>query len=144
LARAAMWQHGLDFGHGVGHGVGFFLSVHEGPQGFSPVVSPRSGTSIEPGMVTSNEPGIYKAGQYGIRTENLILCVEDEENEFGKFYKFETLTLFPIDFSLVEKSLLSHKEIEWLNAYHEVVFDKISPHLNTEEKNWLKQKCGRL
>ncbi len=145
LARSVIWQHHLNFGHGVGHGVGFFLNVHEGPHGFSPVASaPRAARAVEPGTVTSNEPGIYRAGQYGIRTENLLLCVEDLENEFGKFYRFETLTLFPIDLALVENSLLTEAERLWLNAYHEECFDKISPFLHEEEKTWLRQKCGKL
>ncbi len=145
LARSPIWQHHLNFGHGVGHGVGFFLNVHEGPHGFSPVAnSPRSAKAVEPGTVTSNEPGIYKAGQYGIRTENLILCVEDVENEFGKFYRFETLTLFPIDLTLVDEKLLTEAETNWVNAYHEECFELISPHLNEAEKDWLRQKCGKL
>jgi Xaa-Pro aminopeptidase len=144
LARMALWQHHLNYGHGTGHGVGFFLSVHEGPHGISPVSSARSSVSIEPGTVTSNEPGLYRAGKHGIRTENLILCVEDAENDFGKFYKFETLTLFPIDLSLVEKSLLSQEECEWINRYHSTVFEKISPFLNAEETAWLKEKCGKV
>ncbi len=145
LARSPIWQHHLNFGHGVGHGVGFFLNVHEGPHGFSPVAtSPRAAKAVEPGTVTSNEPGIYKAGQYGIRTENLLLCVEDLENEFGKFYRFETLTLFPIDLSLVEKTMLTEQERLWLNAYHEECFEKISPYLNEEEGAWLREKCGKL
>jgi len=145
IARFPIWQHQLNFGHGVGHGVGFFLNVHEGPQGFAPVAnSPRSARAVELGMVTSNEPGIYKAGQYGIRTENLILCVEDVENDFGKFYRFETLTLFPIDLSLVDKTMLTEEECQWLNAYHERCFEEISPFLNQEEAAWLRQKCGKL
>lgn len=145
LARSPIWQHHINFGHGVGHGVGFFLNVHEGPHGFSPVAnSPRSAKSVEPGTVTSNEPGIYKAGQYGIRTENLILCVEDVENEFGKFYRFETLTLFPIDLTLVDEKLLTEAEIQWINTYHEECFELISPHLNEAERDWLRQKCGKL
>ncbi len=144
LARMALWQHHLNYGHGTGHGIGFFLNVHEGPHGISPVSSAKTGVAIEPGTVTSNEPGIYKAGKHGIRIENLILCVEDVENEFGKFYKFETLTLFPIDLTLVEKSMLSKDERAWLNRYHEEVFEKMSPLLNQEEKAWLADKCGKI
>ena len=144
LARMALWQNHLNYGHGTGHGVGFFLNVHEGPHGISPVSSARSGVSIEPGTVTSNEPGLYKAGKHGIRTENLILCVEDGENDFGKFYKFETLTLFPIDLTLVEKSLLSEEECEWINRYQATVFERISPHLSAEETAWLAEKCGKV
>ncbi|MCC6724831.1 MAG: aminopeptidase P family N-terminal domain-containing protein [Saprospiraceae bacterium] len=145
LARWPIWQHHVNFGHGVGHGVGFFLNVHEGPHGFSPLASsPRSGKALEPGTVTSNEPGIYRAGQHGIRTENLILCVEDKDTEFGKFYRFETLTLFPIDLALVNKEMLSDAERNWLNAYHEECYERISPYLDAEEKTWLRQKCGNI
>lgn len=142
LARMFLWEHQLNYGHGTGHGVGFFLNVHEPPQGFSPAVNtPRANIAIEPGMLTSNEPGLYKAGQYGIRTENLIFCVEDGESDFGEFYRFENLTLFPIDLSLVDKSLLSTAEKQWLNDYHAEVFSKLSPHLNKEEKAWLEKRC---
>jgi Xaa-Pro aminopeptidase len=145
LARSPIWQHQVNFGHGVGHGVGFFLNVHEGPHGFSPVAnSPRSAKAVEPGTVTSNEPGIYRAGQYGIRTENLVLCVEDSENEFGKFYRFETLTLFPIDLNFMDEKMLTEAERNWLNAYHDECFEKISPYLDAEEKAWLREKCGKL
>ncbi|MEZ4960320.1 MAG: aminopeptidase P family protein [Saprospiraceae bacterium] len=146
LARQYLWQHHYNYGHGTGHGVGFFLSVHEPPQGFSPVANtPRSSIPIEPGMLTSNEPGLYKAGQYGIRIENLVLCVKDgEENEFAQFYKFETVTLFPIDTNLVEKSMLSVEELAWLNAYHAEVFEKLAPLLNEEETTWLKSRCAKI
>jgi len=145
LARLHLWQNGLNYGHGTGHGVGFFNNVHEGPQGISPTAgTPKASVTIEPGMVTSNEPGLYRAGQYGIRTENLVLCVEDEENDFGKFYRFETLTLFPIDLTLVDEILLSADEKAWINSYHEKVFASVSPLLNVAEKAWLKEKCGKI
>ncbi|TAK46250.1 MAG: aminopeptidase P family protein [Saprospiraceae bacterium] len=145
LARMYLWQNGLNYGHGTGHGVGFFNNVHEGPQGISPTAgTPKASVTIEPGMVTSNEPGLYRAGQYGIRTENLVLCVEDEENDFGKFYRFKTLTLFPIDLNLVDEGLLSDDEKAWINSYHEKVFASVSPLLNEAEKAWLKEKCGKI
>lgn len=146
LARMHLWQHGLNYGHGTGHGVGFFLNVHEGPQGFSPVSNtPRASVSIEPGTVTSNEPGYYKSGEYGIRIENLVLCVEDSVGwNDKKFYRFEDLTLFPIDLNLVDEKMLSPVEKEWLNEYHEMVFEKISPKLNEEEKAWLEEKCRQI
>lgn len=145
IARSPIWQQGINFGHGVGHGVGFFLNVHEGPHGFSPVAnSPRTAKSVEPGTVTSNEPGIYRAGEYGIRTENLLLCVKDMENDFGEFYRFDTLTLFPFDLNLVDRNMLSEAERAWVNNYHEQCFEKISAHLNEEEKTWLRMKCGKL
>ncbi|HFA51241.1 MAG TPA: aminopeptidase P family protein [Bacteroidetes bacterium] len=141
LARMNLWQQQMNYGHGTGHGVGFFLNVHEPPQG----ISPRSSVALQPGMLTSNEPGLYKAGKYGIRTENLVLCAEDgEEGEFGKFLRFETVTLFPIDLSLIAKNMLSKEEKNWLNAYHEEVFEKLSPRLDRAEKAWLKGKCGRV
>ncbi len=141
LARAALWQNHLNYGHGTGHGVGFFLCVHEGPQGISPVNSAKTNTPIEPGMLISNEPGLYKAGSYGIRCENLVLCTECTENDFGKFYQFETLSLFPFDVRLVDRSLLSEEERQWLNHYQATVWDKLSPHLTQAEKAWLEEKC---
>ncbi len=145
FARMHLWQHQYNYGHGTGHGVGFFNNVHEAPQGFSPVPhTPRANVTFEPGMMTSNEPGLYKAGKYGIRTENLVLCVEDGEKEFGKFLKFETITLFPIDLSLVAKNLLTKEEKTWLNAYQEEVYEKLSSQLDKAEKKWLKEKCGRV
>ena len=142
LARMHLWQHQYNYGHGTGHGVGFFNNVHEAPQGFSPVPhTPRANVTFEPGMLTSNEPGLYKAGKYGIRTENLVICVEDGKGEFGKFLRFETVTLFPIDLSLVAKNMLTKEEKLWLNAYHEEVYEKLSPGLNKAEKEWLKEKC---
>ncbi|HHM21910.1 MAG TPA: M24 family metallopeptidase, partial [Bacteroidetes bacterium] len=143
LARMPLWQHLCNYGHGTGHGVGFFNNVHEGPQGISPVPSARSRTPLQPGMVLSNEPGLYKKGKYGIRTENLLLCVKDEKNEFGRFLRFETLTLFPIDLKLIAKNLLTKEEKIWLENYHAEVYNKLSPHLNREEKKWLKEKCGQ-
>jgi Xaa-Pro aminopeptidase len=142
LARNALWEQGLNYGHGTGHGVGFCLNVHEGPQNIGP--GPGSNTAIEPGMLLSDEPGLYRVGEYGIRIENLILCIEDEETEFGKFLKFDTVSLCYIDKSLIDISLLNQKEIEWLNSYHALVFKKLSPHLTEDEKVWLKTKTGTL
>jgi Xaa-Pro aminopeptidase len=145
LARMHLWSALANYGHGTGHGVGFFNNVHEGPQGFTPAPNtPRAGVKIEPGMLTSNEPGLYKIGKYGIRIENLILCVPAGTSEFGEFYKFETLTLFPIDTALLDFSLLDKQEIDWLNSYHKTVFDKVSPWLNTEETSWLEEKCTQI
>ena len=137
FARQPLWQYRLNYGHGTGHGVGFFLNVHEPPQGFATSVA-RGSMPFAPGMVTSNEPGFYKNGEYGIRIENLVLCVEDESNEFGTFYKFEDLTLFPIDKQLIDRKLLSHQEIDWLNNYHKKVFKRLSPLLEKSEVKWLK------
>ncbi len=142
LARQFLWQHGLNFGHGTGHGVGYFLNVHEPPQGFTPAANtPRGAVPFEPGMLTSNEPGLYKTGKYGIRIENLLLCQDDQENEFGKFYRFDTVTLFPMDVNLMEKNLLSEEERAWVNRYQREVFEKVSPLLEKEEVDWLAEKC---
>ncbi len=143
FARHALWQHRLNYGHGTGHGVGFFLNVHEPPQGFATSVA-RGNTPFAPGMVTSNEPGFYKEGEYGIRIENLVLCVEDEKNEFGQFYKFEDLTLFPIDKQLIIKDLLSKREIDWLNNYHQKVWEGLAPLVDKNELKWLKTACSGI
>lgn len=141
VARRAMWGSGLNFAHGTGHGVGYCLNVHEGPQSISPA---DNLTAIEEGMLTSNEPAIYREGEYGIRIENLILCYCDEETEFGKFLRFETVSLCYIDRLLIDKSLLDRSEIDWLNAYNAEVFDKLSPHLSDAERIWLKEKTDPL
>ncbi len=138
LARKALWDAGLNYGHGTGHGVGFFLSVHEGPQTIGTSASGYLNVSLEPGMVTTVEPAIYREGRYGMRTENVTLVVEDLENEYGTFYRFETLTLAPIDCSLIEKNLLTDAEVEWLNAYHERVYRELCDYLSPEEKIWLR------
>ena len=144
FARKALWEHGLNYGHGTGHGVGFCLSVHEGPQSISPGANPDSRTVIEPGMLISNEPAIYREGEYGIRTENLILCYEDEETEFGKFLRFDTVSLCYIDKKLIDRSLLETKEVEWLNSYHSDVYNKLRPHLTPDEQEWLKEKTSSI
>lgn len=145
FARQHLWQHGLNYGHGTGHGVGFFLNVHEPPQGFaSSVVTSRGSAHIEAGMLTSNEPGFYKAGSYGIRIENLILCAEKEKTAYGDFLGFEALTLFPIDTQLIEKELMSPEEVEWLNAYHQKVEEILSPELGKAEREWMAEKCREI
>ena len=140
LARQAMWAEGINFLHGTGHGVGFFLNVHEGPQRIGTGHSSGFNAAMEVGMVTSNEPGIYREGKHGIRTENLILTTEFKETEFGKFLQFENLTWCPIDTRLIHKSMLSEVEINWLNEYHQEVYQKLSPHLEEGEKTWLRKK----
>jgi Xaa-Pro aminopeptidase len=141
LAREALWESGLNYGHGTGHGIGFCLNVHEGPQSISPADNKNI---IEPGMILSNEPAIYREGRYGIRTENVLLCFEDEETEFGKFLCFDTISLCFIDKALIDKSLLDKDEIEWVNSYHSEVCHKISPFLSEEEKLWLKEKTEAI
>lgn len=145
LARMHLWQAGLNYGHGTGHGVGFFLNVHEGPQGFAPSpVTSRGTTVFKPGMITSNEPGFYKDGAFGMRIENLILCVEAGENEYGKWLKFEDLTLFPIDTDLIDIQQMTAREIAWLNDYHAKVFAELSPELDREERAWLEAKTAKI
>ena len=141
LARKAMWDKGLNYGHGTGHGVGHFLNVHEGPQSIRMDENP---VTLQPGMFLSNEPGLYRTDEYGIRTENLIHVVYAQQTAFGQFLKFETLTLFPIDVNLIDKQLLTADEIAWLNAYHQEVYDKIAPHLNENEKQWLRMKTKAI
>jgi Xaa-Pro aminopeptidase len=138
LARQFLWAEGLNYGHGTGHGVGFFLNVHEPPQGFAPVHSERGRTVQLPGMLTSNEPGFYKEGEYGMRIENLILT---QKSQIDGFLEFETVTLYPFDHLLMDKSLLTHGEISWINDYHQKVYDDVSTYLNGEVKLWFKEKC---
>jgi len=140
LARKALWDNGLNYGHGTGHGVGYFLNVHEGPQTIGTGASGDLKTILEPGMLTADEPGIYREGEYGFRTENLILCVEDKRTEYGKFLRFETLTLCYIDTSLIKPDLMSEEEIEWLNNYHRLVYKVLSKKLRSEVRDWLKEK----
>jgi Xaa-Pro aminopeptidase len=142
LARKALWDNGLNYGHGTGHGVGFYLNVHESPPSISPADTPDTRTVIEPGMLFSNEPGIYREGEYGIRIENLMLTYEDETTEFGRFLKFETVSLCFIDKTLIDKDLMSKKQIAWLNNYNATVYEKISPFLTPEEALWLSEKTS--
>jgi len=139
LARKAMWDLGLNYGHGTGHGVGHFLCVHEGPQSVRMDENP---TVLQPGMMISNEPGMYRTNEYGIRIENLVQVVPAQKTEFGQFLKFETLTLFPIDQDLINFDLLNESEIEWLNSYHQRVYSALSPQLNEYEREWLSKKCN--
>ncbi|MDL2255982.1 aminopeptidase P family protein [Parabacteroides sp. OttesenSCG-928-K15] len=141
LARKALWDAGINYLHGTGHGIGHCLNVHEGPQSIRMEENPAV---LRPGMVTSNEPAMYRTGEYGIRTENMILVREDSETEWGKFLTFETLTLCYIDTRLVVTSMLSAREHAWLNKYHQMVYDLLSPHLNEEEKEWLKEKTKTI
>jgi len=140
LARKALWDNALNYGHGTGHGVGFFLNVHEGPQTIGTAASGNMGVSLEPGMLTSDEPAIYREGAYGIRTENLMLCIPGAKSAYGQFLEFETVTLCFIDSSLIEKSLMTDEETRWINDYHKRVYDKLSPELSEEEQRWLKEK----
>jgi Xaa-Pro aminopeptidase len=144
LARRHLWQKGIDYRHGTGHGVGFCLNVHEGPQRIGPSVGVETYNRFVPGMIVSDEPAVYREGEYGIRTENLLLCYENEETGFGKFLGFTTLSLCYIDTSLIDISMLDKEEISWLNTYHEEVYEKIAPHLTSEESEWLRIKTFKI
>ena len=135
---------GKNYGHGTGHGVGHFLNVHEGPQSVSPAGGGKAANPIIPGMFTSNEPGFYKAGRYGIRIENLVLTIEIESNEYGTFYGFETLTLFPIDTQMIAYEMLTKSEVNWLNNYHKKVYKTLAPALNSKQKKWMREKCKAI
>ena len=142
LARGPLWNEGMTYLHGTGHGVGHFLGCHEGPQSIRMEANP---TPLELGMVTSNEPGIYKTGEYGIRTENLLLCVPACSNEeWGEFYKFESLTLFPYDTTLMDMDMLSREEVKQINDYHAMVCERLRPLLSADEAQWLEQKCKSI
>lgn len=141
LARMPIWQHRMNFLHGTGHGVGHYLNVHEGPQSIRMNENP---VTLRAGMLTSNEPGVYKAGSHGIRTENLVLTVPAGEGMFGRYLKFETVTLCPICTKGIVRELLTQEEADWLNQYHRTVYEKLSPDLDEEERHWLKQTCKKI
>ena len=140
-ARAPIWKMLIDYKCGTGHGVGHILSVHEAPNGFRwQIVKERNDSApLLPGMITTDEPGIYLEGKLGIRTENELLCKEVETNEWGTFYGFETITYAPIDLDLIDASLLTQDEKRWLNDYHKIVFENLSPYLDDDTKKWLKK-----
>ena len=147
FARRPLWEAGCDYAHGTGHGVGAFLAVHEGPQRISPVGSSQSGGDepLQPGMILSNEPGYYKPGEYGIRIENLVLVVEkDVPGADKEVLGFETLTFVPIEKKLIDASMLSDRELQWLNEYHAAVLALIGPQLEGEDKTWLERQCAPL
>lgn len=151
LARLPLWKDCLDYGHGTGHGVGFFLNVHEPPQGFAATLaSSRATTPLKPGMLSSNEPGYYLDGEYGIRIENLVLCVPFGREQYKsediarEFYQFETLTLFPIATDLILRSILTVAERDWINAYHQKVLAELLPYLDDEGADWLQLRCRAI
>ena len=141
LAREPLWKNHRSFGHGTGHGIGYYLGVHEGPQSIRQNFNRQP---LLPGMVTSDEPGLYREGKYGIRHENVLLCVEDGDNEFASWLKFETLTLCHIDTKPVRTRLLTDEELSWLNSYNKRVYKTLSPYLDPETRVWLKKKCRKL
>ena len=137
LARQPLWEHGLDFNHGTGHGVGYLLNVHEGPQRIA--YGAYNSEGFKEGMITSNEPGMYLSGQYGVRLENLMVCVKKEKNEYGQFLGFDTLTMVPWDLEAVDRTYLNERQIRLLNEYHKQVFDTLSPYMEEDELMWLKE-----
>ena len=141
IAREPLWKAGKDYNHGTGHGVGFFLNVHEGPNriGWKIPKDKSAGVIFEPGMLTSDEPGLYIEGEYGIRIENDILCTERFTNEYGRFLGFESMTLVPIDLSPVLWKDMSKEEIRWLNEYHQKVYEALSPYLKGDDLEYLKE-----
>ena len=144
LARAPIWAAGIEYGHGTGHGVGFFLNVHEGPQSISASAMPEPHTAMEEGMITSIEPGIYRPGRWGIRIENLVLNRFAGSTEFGDFLRFETLTLCPIDTRCLDLSLMRPDEIAWLNDYHAMVRARLAPHVGGAAAAWLELRTGSI
>ncbi len=143
LARAPIWAEAMEFGHGTGHGVGYFLNVHEGPQSISKAV-PDPHMAMEPGMITSVEPGLYRDGQWGVRIENLVLNVAGPSNEFGEFLDFETLTLCPIDTRCIDRALMRADETAWLNAYHATVRERLAPRLSGDALAWLTERTAAI
>lgn len=143
IAREPLWAEGIDYRCGTGHGVGYFLGVHEGPNAFRWRSNPESLDAVlRPGMVTTDEPGVYLPGKYGIRTENMLLCKKQRQNEYGSFLEFEPLTLVPIDLDGIDFTLLNEKEKQLLSEYQQLVYDRISPHLTQDESAWLfEQLC---
>jgi Xaa-Pro aminopeptidase len=141
ITRKPMWDHALNYGHGTGHGVGYFLNVHEGPQVLNPTNNP---VAMALGMITSVEPGIYRPGKHGIRIENLVNTIVDESNDFNEFYAFECLTIAPINTSVVQKELLEQGQVDWLNAYNALVYERLAPHLSAEESAWLEVETAAI
>lgn len=141
FARQFLWNEGKAYYHGTGHVVGFFINCHEGPQNIRLNINP---TPLQPGMITSNEPGLYLEGRYGIRLENLIVTVPAMETEFGRFYKFDTMTLFPFDTALMQTEIMTDAEIEWVNAYHAEVRRRLTPLLSAEEAAWIEKKTAPI
>ncbi len=145
LARTPLWELGLDYNHGTGHGVGYLLNVHEGPNAIRfKEAGGKAGAVLEEGMITSNEPGLYLEGQYGIRVENLVLCKKAEQTEYGQFMEFETLTMVPHDRAAILPEQMSKRELALLNAYHKTVYETISPYLTEEERKWLKEETREI
>ena len=145
LAREPLWERGLDFRHGTGHGVGYLLNVHEGPQSFRFRITENGpAVVLEEGMILSNEPGYYCAGKYGIRHENLVLCTEAQKTEYGRFMKLDTLTMVPFDIDAIDPQQMTEQELKWLNEYHQRVYQTLSPYFEGEELVWLRNMTNIL
>ena len=144
LARKPLWELGYDYNHGTGHGVGFLLNVHEGPQNISSGSSKMGDTPFVPGMITSDEPGVYIEGEFGIRTENMVVCVPKESTEFGDFYGFEVLTLVPFDRDLIETEMLTEEEIRIIDEYHRCVYEELCIFMDENERKWLAENTRPL
>ena len=146
LARAPLWEMGCDYNHGTGHGVGYFLNVHEGPNAirYQIVNQPEGNVALEEGMITSNEPGVYLEGKFGIRLENLLVCEKRQKTEYGQFMGFETLTMVPFDRDAIDAGQMTEREKMLLNKYHEMVFKNISPYLDRNETEWLRDACAAV
>lgn len=147
LARSPLWERGLDYNHGTGHGVGYLLNVHEGPQNihWNFQARPGGGVPFEEGVLISNEPGLYLEGEYGIRCENLLICRKGEKNAYGQFMEFETITLVPFEREAILPELLNQEELDWLNGYHRRVYETVEPLLkDAEEKAWLKEATAKI
>ena len=138
LARKPFWDRGLNFDHGTGHGVGYLLNIHEGPAGIRWKYRADDSHALKEGMLLTDEPGIYIEGSHGVRLENELLVCKGEKNEYGQFMYFETLTYIPMDLDAVNSDMMSDEEKRLLNEYHKTVYEKVSPYLNDEEKEWLK------
>ncbi len=140
LAREPLWKEGMDFRHGTGHGVGYVLSVHEGPHRISRV---HNGVALKSGMLVSDEPGYYAEGEFGVRIENLVLVREDQTTVDGEFLRFETVTMCPYDWAAIDESLLTEEEKQQIEEYHDRVYAALTPYLNEEETKWLAKMIRR-
>lgn len=148
IVKSNHWNRFMNFGHGTGHGIGYVLNVHEDPGKiiieYAPLFPYARGVALEEGMLFSDEPGVYKPGRHGIRIENSVLVQKSRKNEFGQFMEFETVTFLPYEKQAILLSELTADEMDWINQYHAQVYEKLSPYLNEEEKNWLKEKTSPL
>ena len=138
MARKPLWDRGLNFNHGTGHGVGYLLNIHEGPAGIRWRYRADDSHAFEEGMIVTDEPGIYIEGSHGVRLENELLVCKGEQNEYGQFMYFEPITYIPMDLDAVNPDIMSEEDKKLLNTYHKTVYEKVSPYLNEEEKEWLK------